>query len=157
MNILNRFSFTDSFSKLALLLLFLLFHLFSYGDKLNVRNSSKFSLESISLVQNSINVNRSSETLFFSLKAYSQYGLNRVTIYFISPSGNVILNTSCINRKKSQTAFLLGRMLFKKKSENGEWKIEKIIIQDSEGNQQSFDNTFLIQNNFAHSFFITGN
>jgi hypothetical protein len=134
-----------------------MFSLFCYGSKLNNKSESKFSLESINFVQNSINVDHSSETLFFSLRAYSQLGLNLVIVYFTSPSGNVTLTTSCVNKRNTTKALLLGRMLFEKRSEIGEWKVSKIIIQDSEGNQQSFDNPFLIQNNFSHSFLVTGN
>lgn len=157
MNISYQTSFIHRLSKLVLLLLFVMCNLFCYGGKLDNKSELNFSLESINFVQNSINVNHSSETLFFSLRAYSQLGLKCVTIYFISPSGRVTLTTQCINKRNSTVALLLGRMLIEKKSEMGVWRVSQIVIQDSENNQQSFDNQFLIQNNFPHSFLVTGN
>jgi hypothetical protein len=122
-----------------------------------LENSSKFGLKSISFVQKSINVSRSDESVFFSLRAYSQLGLNKVIIYFISPSGKQTLETTCVNKKKTKAGLLLGRILFKKRSEIGEWEINKIIIEDSEGNQESYDKEFLIQNKFSYILQIKAN
>ncbi|PXY01942.1 hypothetical protein DF185_04645 [Marinifilum breve] len=114
----------------------------------------KFNLHSVNLVQKSIDVSKSDETLYFSLRAYSLQGLNKVDIYFESPSGKEIIQTTCENRKKTKVGMLLGRILFKKKSESGEWKINKIVVEDMEGNSHTYDKKFLAENKFTHSLLI---
>lgn len=120
----------------------------------NKGTKGKFNLHSVNFVQNSIDVSRSNETLYFSLRAYSLQGLNRVDVYFESPSGNEIIQTTCSNKKKTKVGMLLGRILFKKKSENGEWKINKIVIVDLEGNSFTYNKEFLAENKFTHSLMI---
>ena len=115
---------------------------------------SKFNLHSVNFVQNSIDVSRSDETLYFSLRAYSLQGLNRVDVYFESPSGNEIIQTTCSNKKKTKVGMLLGRILFKKKSEDGEWKINKIVVVDLDGNSFTYNKEFLAENKFTHSLMI---
>lgn len=117
-------------------------------------NNPEFNLQTISFVQNSINVTHSDVSFFFSLKAYSQLGLNKAVIFFISPSGNKVLETSCCNKKKSKIGLLLGRVLFKKKSEPGEWKIQKIIIEDFEGHKVTYDQSYLINNKLVYSLWV---
>ncbi len=92
----------------------------------------EFNLHSVNFVQKSIDVSKSDETLYFSLRAYSLQGLNKVDIYFESPSGKEVIQTTCENKKKTKVGMLLGRILFKKKSESGEWKISKIVLVDWE-------------------------
>ncbi len=157
MSILNRYSINYQNYKLIFIFLLLTLNFQVFGNKVELENSSKFGLKSISFVQKSINVSRSDESVFFSLRAYSQLGLNKVIIYFISPSGNQTLETTCVNKKKTKASLLLGRILFKKRSEIGEWEINKIIIEDSEGNQESYDKEFLIQNKFSYILQIKAN
>ncbi|NOU58249.1 hypothetical protein [Marinifilum caeruleilacunae] len=114
----------------------------------------KFNLHSVNFVQNSIDVSKSDETLYFSLRAYSLQGLSRVDVYFESPSGNELIQTTCSNKKKTKVGMLLGRILFKKKSESGEWKINKIVVVDLEGNSHTYDKEFLAENKFTHSLMI---
>jgi hypothetical protein len=157
MSILNRYSINYQNYKLIFIFLLLTLNFQVFGNKVELENSSKFGLKSISFVQKSINVSRSDESVFFSLRAYSQLGLNKVIIYFISPSGKQTLETTCVNKKKTKAGLLLGRILFKKRSEIGEWEINKIIIEDSEGNQESYDKEFLIQNKFSYILQIKAN
>lgn len=139
------------------LVFFLLVSCFNlFGNNNEMENNSNFGLHSIKFVQNSINVSRSDVTVFFSLRAFSQFGLNRVIIFLSSPSGKETIETSCVNRKKTKVGLLLGRILFKKKSEIGEWKINKIVIEDSNGDSQTFSKEFLINNNFTNSIQIKG-
>lgn len=114
----------------------------------------EFNLHSVNFVQKSIDVSKSDETLYFSLKAYSLQGLNKVDIYFESPSGKEVIQTTCENKKKTKVGMLLGRILFKKKSESGEWKISKIVVVDWEGNCHTYDKKFLAENKFTHSLLI---
>jgi hypothetical protein len=120
----------------------------------NKELKGKFSLRSVNFVQKSIDVRKSDETLYFSLRAYSLQGLNKVDVYFESPSGNEIIQTTCSNKKKTKVGMLLGRILFKKKSENGEWKINKIVVVDLEGNSYTYNKEFLAENKFTHSLMI---
>jgi hypothetical protein len=114
----------------------------------------KCNLHSVNLVQKSIDVSKSDETLYFSLKAYSLQGLNKVDVYFESPSGKELIQTTCTNKKKTKLGMFLGRALFKKKSEQGLWKIIKIVIEDLDGNSFTYDNKFLTENKFTHSLII---
>lgn len=153
----NQYSFNYRSIKLGLFFLFVTLNFQVFGNKIELENKSKFGLKSINFVQESINISRSDESVFFSLRAYSQLGLNKVIICFISPSGNKTIETTCVNKKKSKVGLLLGRILFKKKSEIGEWEINKIIIVDSEENQISYDKEFLIQNKFSYSLEVKDN
>ena len=132
----------------------MIFLFLSFSALANNNYTSHFDLQSINFVQNTIDVSKSDKTLYFSLRAYSQLGLNRVIVYFQSPSGKETVETSCVNKKKTKVGLLLGRVLFKKKSEIGEWIINKIVIEDLEGNQHAYDKDFLIANNFTHSLFV---
>lgn len=120
-------------------------------------SSSKFNLHSINFVQSFIDVSKSDKTLFFSLRGSSRFGLDKVTVFFESPSGSKTLQTECESKKKANVGMILGRILFKKKSESGLWKIKRIILIDLEGNKQEFDNEYLKDNNFVHSLNIKGN
>jgi len=126
----------------------------SFSVYANNELKGKFNLHSVNLVQKSIDVSKSDETLYFSLRAYSLQGLNKVDIYFESPSGKQVIQTTCENKKKTKVGMLLGRILFKKKSENGEWKINKIVVEDLEGNSHTYDKKFLAENKFSHSLLI---
>ncbi|MDQ2177811.1 hypothetical protein [Marinifilum sp. D714] len=126
----------------------------SFSVCANNELKGKFNLHSVNLVQKSIDVSKSDETLYFSLRAYSLQGLNKVDIYFESPSGKQIIQTTCENKKKTKVGMLLGRILFKKKSESGEWKINKIVVEDLEGNCHTYDKKFLAENKFTHSLLI---
>ncbi len=154
MTIRNRYSHNYQHYRSLFIFLLLTLNFQVFGNKVELGNTSKFGLKSISFVQESINVSHSNETFFFSLRAYSQLGLSKVIIYFISPSGKETLETSCINKKKSKAGLLLGHVIFKKKSEIGQWEINKIVIEDSEGNQESYNKEFLIQNKFTYSIQI---
>lgn len=150
------YSDTDyySWAKLGLFFLFATLNFQLFGSNSELENKSGFGLKSISFVQESIKVGRSNETVFFSVRAYSQLGLNKVIIYLTSPSGNEKIEVSCINKKKTKAGLLLGRILFKKKSELGKWVIDKITIEDIEGNKESVDKDFLIQNKFTYSLLV---
>lgn len=126
----------------------------SFSVYANNELKGKFNLHSVNLVQKSIDVSKSDETLYFSLRAYSLQGLNKVDIYFESPSGKEVIQTTCENKKKTKVGMLLGRILFKKKSESGEWKINKIVVEDLEGNSHTYDKKFLAENKFTHSLLI---
>ncbi|MCY1633835.1 hypothetical protein [Marinifilum sp. D737] len=126
----------------------------SFSAYANNELKGKFNLHSVNLVQKSIDVSKSDETLYFSLRAYSLQGLNKVDIYFESPSGKEVIQTTCENKKKTKVGMLLGRILFKKKSESGEWKINKIVVEDLEGNSHTYDKKFLAENKFTHSLLI---
>lgn len=126
----------------------------SFSAYANSELKGKFNLHSVNLVQKSLDVSKSDETLYFSLKAYSLQGLNKVDIYFESPSGKEVIQTTCENKKKTKVGMLLGRILFKKKSESGEWKINKIVVEDLEGNSHTYDKKFLAENKFTHSLLI---
>ena len=139
--------------KSTLLSMLLTYSFFTFSEELS-SNKEKFDLHSINFVQKSIDVSKADESLYFSLKAYSQLGLNTVNIYFESPSGEEIIQTSCTNKKKTKVGLLLGRILFKKKSESGVWKINKIVIEDLNGNLKTFDKAFLIENKFTHTLQI---
>jgi hypothetical protein len=153
----NQYSFNYQSIKLGLFFLFITLNFQVFGNEMELENKSKFGLNSISFVQESINVSKSDESVFFSLRAYSQLGLNKVIVYFKSPSGTKTIETTCVNKKKSKVGLLLGRILFKKKSEIGEWEINKIIIVDSEGNQESYNKEFLIKNKFSYSLQVKDN
>ncbi|WP_421919369.1 hypothetical protein [Marinifilum sp.] len=134
-------------------MLLLLICIFSFS--LQAGNlKGKFDLHSVNFVQKSIDVSKSDETLYFSLRAYSLQGLSKVDVFFESPSGKKIIQTSCSNKKKTKVGMLLGRILFKKKSESGEWKINKIVVVDLEGNSHTYDKNFLAENKFTHSLMI---
>nr|WP_320119696.1 hypothetical protein [uncultured Marinifilum sp.] len=141
------------FIKSSLSILLLILPLFAFADDLKNKKET-FELHSITFVQKQIDVSKSDEILYFSLRAHSPIGLNNVIVFFESPSGNDIRQTSCKCRKKSKVGLLLGRILFKKKSESGEWKIKKIVIEDQCGNHKTYHREFLVQNKFAHSFQI---
>jgi len=134
----------------------LAYSFFSFSEE-HTNSNEKFDLHSINFVQKSIDVSKSDESLYFSLKAYSELGLNTVTMFFESPSGEEIIQTSCTNKKKTTVGLLLGRILFKKKSESGVWKINKIVIEDFYGNLKTFNKAFLIENKITHSLQIKSN
>lgn len=149
---LNLHDICKQFCKAILLLLI---YGISFSAMANNKElKGKFNLHSVNFVQSSIDVSKSDETLYFSLRAYSLEGLNKVDVYFESPSGNQLIQTTCSNKKKTKVGMLLGRILFKKKSENGEWKINKIVVVDLEGNSHTYDKTFLAENKFTHSLMI---
>ncbi|MGQ1911416.1 hypothetical protein ACT3CE_16710 [Marinifilum sp. RC60d5] len=141
------------FVKSSILILFLILPFYGFTDELK-NEEKEFDLHSITFVQKQIDVSKSDETLYFSLRAHSAIGLNNVIVFFESPSGKEIRQTSCKCRKKTKVGLLLGRILFKKKSESGEWKINKIVIEDQNGNHKTYNREFLVRNKFAHSFQI---
>ncbi len=157
---MQEYQHTSCFLKTVRSIIFLLFCCISvtgFSSNYSSSGETKSELRFINFVQNTIDVSHSNQTVYFSLRACSQEILSKAVIYFESPSGKEQIQTSCVNKKKTKLGFFIGRVLFKKKSEIGIWKISQIIIEDSQGQQTSFDKNYLIDKNLSYSLRITNN
>ena len=151
MRIKTQFTYLFSSTKAAIFLILCCLSLHGFGIHFERKENSKSMVKSINFVQNQIDVTHFNETIYFSLRVCSNETLSKAIVFLKSPSGNELLQTTCLNNKNTKQAFFLGQILFKKKSESGIWNITKIIIEDTSGQQVTYDKSYLSQQNLSYS------
>lgn len=154
MRVYRQTSYVFQIIRTTITLLFCCLNFHGYTSNIALIENNKPELKAINFVQNEIEVTHSNKTAYFSLRVCSNEILSTAVIYFQSPSGKGQVQTTCINKKKTNVAFFLGKILFKKKSEIGIWKINRIVIENIQGKQTSYDQKYLIKKKLSHTLRI---
>lgn len=136
------------------LYLFLLFSPSLIGS-VQAQSPSSF-LQGVTIVQDSINVTREPDILYFSIRVFAPEGLKRIVVRMVSPSGEESKQQEFQVSGQQKKKLILGHIPFKKKSESGAWKFHQILIEDSKGQKESFSDEFLQKSGFKSSVVVKG-
>lgn len=129
---------------------------YSYAKVQSGNSSQNTLLNGFTIVQDTLDVNRKSDILYFSIRAYTPKGLKRISICFVSPSGNEHLDQYFTISSPVENKLVLGNIHFPKKSENGNWYAKEIVIENSLGEKRIFQNKLIQQKGFKTTIFIRG-